>query len=431
MLFAAELHPAVWPDGQLNLPESGNGVSDLLDELQWELDFYVRMQRPDGHFMTSVKGDSSTESSPSPPSQSSQSRFYFDTTAPSGGVWSGGGVTLFEATANAVRSLAHAALVFAQHGHPTIANGYAAVALDGWAWLSSATPQTDQERRLRVAAAAAIYRLDSSVTSAANLVNGFDWATWDGLAPWSVTPGEGIISSAAWHVLANPSASGALQAQVATAVSEVLVEPAFSESGAYGGMFGGPGNGWDWGWGSNRSQAFYGANLMLAVQYGAIGNRSEAEVVARAQQHLHYLLGLNPLNMVYLTTMAAYGGEHSSFQLYHAWFSHTGDDGDNGNAQYNGRPQPVTEPLYPYHPDDDAVATYGPAPGLLVGGPNAYYSCSYDIPNSGYPAYAYRDFSVSCDWDGNACRACSWEITEPMAAYQGPLVLLLSFFMAD
>src|SRR5262245_50567653 len=54
MLFAYEVNPVAWTDGQLGIPESGNGIPDLLDELRWELDFYLRMQRPDGHFMTSV-----------------------------------------------------------------------------------------------------------------------------------------------------------------------------------------------------------------------------------------------------------------------------------------------------------------------------------------------------------------------------------------
>ena len=49
----------------------------------------------------------------------------------------------------------------------------------------------------------------------------------------------------------------------------------------------------------------------------------------------------------------------------------------------------------------------------------------------GQPAYAYRDWSVGCDWDPNTytCLSASWEVTEPMCAYQGPFVLLASFFM--
>jgi hypothetical protein len=64
-----------------------------------------------------------------------------------------------------------------------------------------------------------------------------------------------------------------------------------------------------------------------------------------------------------------------------------------------------------------------------AGGPNYYYDAQYVIPNRNAPSYAYRDFSVGCDWDGQQCRAASWEITEPMAAYQGPFVFLVSFFM--
>ena len=64
LLFAYEMNPGAWTDAQLNIPESGNGVPDLLDQIAWELDFYVRMQRPDGHFMTSVKGHNATTNSP-------------------------------------------------------------------------------------------------------------------------------------------------------------------------------------------------------------------------------------------------------------------------------------------------------------------------------------------------------------------------------
>jgi len=168
----------------------------------------------------------------------------------------------------------------------------------------------------------------------------------------------------------------------------------------------------------------------MAVRQGVLGTHTAADVTNLALKHLHYLLGLNPLNMVYLTNMAAYGGEHSSFQLYHSWFSYTAGDGDHGNAQWNGKPTWVTEPLYPYHPLDTQTSVYGPAPGFVPGGPNWYYSCSWDIPKKNFPAYAYRDFSVGCDWSGSACRSCSWEITEPMQAYQGPVVSLISFVMS-
>lgn len=432
MLFAYEVNPGAWTDGQLEIPESGNGIPDLLDELRWELDFYVRVQRPDGHFMSSVKGRGPDEGGVnSPPSASNEGRVYFDGTSPSGDGWSGGGVTVAAATGNAVLSLAHAAIVFGAVGETEIADGYRAAARSGWQWLSG-QDLGGSENRVKAAAASAVFRMDPEEASARAFVEAFDFAGWDGMLPWDATPAESVVATAAWHYLMNPSGSDGLDATIAEAVRQAILEPAFEEEGAYGGMRGGSGDGWDYSWGSNRQQSTYGANVLMALHLGVQGGHDAADVAALGQKHLHYLLGGNPLGMVYLTNMAAYGGEHSSFQLYHGWFSYTGGDGDHGNADYNGKPAGVDEPLYPYHPDDAQTSMYGPAPGLLVGGPNYYYSCSYDLPNRERPAYAYRDFSVGCDWDDAAftCRACSWEITEPMAAYQGPFVLLVSFLMA-
>jgi len=48
-LFTAfELYPQRFPDGLWNIPESGNGMPDVLDEIKWELDWLRRMQSGDG-----------------------------------------------------------------------------------------------------------------------------------------------------------------------------------------------------------------------------------------------------------------------------------------------------------------------------------------------------------------------------------------------
>jgi hypothetical protein len=428
MLFAYEVNPGAWSDGQLHLPESGNGIPDLLDEARWELDFYVRMQRPDGHFLTSVKGENPTVTSP--PSLANESRVYFDGTSPSGGGWSGGGVTIATATGNAVLALAHAAIVFRAIGQTTIGNAYASAASSGWSWLAGQT-LGGAENQLKAAAASAVFRMDPTQASARAFADAFPWDTWDGMFPNSLTPSEGTLSTGAWHYLMNASGTASVKTKIQTAVGQGLVDPAFTVDGPYGGMFGDSGNGWEWSWGSNRSQALYGANLFMAARLGVLGSHTHAEVVALAEKHLHYLLGLNPLNMVYLTNMAAYGGEHSSFHIFHSWFSFTVNDGDHGNTTYSGKPSSVTEPLYPYYASDAETSTYGPAPGLMPGGPNWYYDGTYTIPNRTYPAYAYRDFSVGCGWNGSICTAASWELTEPDVGYQGPLVLLTSFVMSS
>lgn len=49
ILFTAfELYPEKFPDGYFNIPESGNGIPDLLDELKFETSWLKQMQAPDG-----------------------------------------------------------------------------------------------------------------------------------------------------------------------------------------------------------------------------------------------------------------------------------------------------------------------------------------------------------------------------------------------
>ncbi len=53
-----DIQPSKFQDGAWNIPESGNGVPDLLDEARWELDWIARIQAADGsvhHKQTSEK----------------------------------------------------------------------------------------------------------------------------------------------------------------------------------------------------------------------------------------------------------------------------------------------------------------------------------------------------------------------------------------
>jgi endoglucanase len=434
LLFAYEINPSVWADGQLNVPESGNGIPDILDEAKWELDFYVLMQRPDGHFMTSLKGDSSTATHTSPPSAANEKRYYFDYndggSSPNGYPWSGGGVTVGEATGNAVLSLAHAATVFRAIGQKTIGDGYAAVAATGWTWLNSYNG-TQAENELKAAAASAVFRMDPTNTSAQAVADAFAWGTFDGSfngTDYGVPdPGDQVMMVGAFHYILNSSGTASVQAACKTAVGAVM-DYALSVDGPYGGMSGGVGNAWDWSWGSSQVQTRWGANLFMAAKLGIYGSHTQAEMLTRAQKNLHFMLGLNPLNMLYMTNMATYGGEHSSFQIFHSWFSNSDALGGDGNAQYNGKPTGVDEPLYPYYAGDTQTSTYGPAPGFVPGGPNLGYGGSITLPSTTYPAYAYRDYSEVCP--NNNCTTNPWELTEPDVNYQGGMAMLLSFVMS-
>ena len=60
LLLLYDLNPTAFTDGQLNLPESGNGIPDLLDEARYGIDVWKRSQQPDG----SVSGRIETFSHP-------------------------------------------------------------------------------------------------------------------------------------------------------------------------------------------------------------------------------------------------------------------------------------------------------------------------------------------------------------------------------
>jgi endoglucanase len=49
LLNLYERNPKAFPDGSMKIPEQGNGIPDILDEVRWEMDFFLGMQVPDGH----------------------------------------------------------------------------------------------------------------------------------------------------------------------------------------------------------------------------------------------------------------------------------------------------------------------------------------------------------------------------------------------
>ncbi|HEY4663227.1 MAG TPA: glycoside hydrolase family 9 protein [Candidatus Humimicrobiaceae bacterium] len=48
LLNLYERNPENFADGSMKIPENGNGIPDILDEVKWEMDFMLGMQVPDG-----------------------------------------------------------------------------------------------------------------------------------------------------------------------------------------------------------------------------------------------------------------------------------------------------------------------------------------------------------------------------------------------
>ena len=155
-------------------------------------------------------------------------------------------------------------------------------------------------------------------------------------------------------------------------------------------------------WGSNNPRANYG-NTNLDVTEHPLGIADTSAYRARALGILHYLHGVNPLGIVYLSNMYGAGATASVNEIYHVWFS--------AKSRWS----------------DAKTSECGPPPGYVPGGPNA--TAQQDgvpanlVPPTGQPPQkSYKD------WNGGWPEA-SWAVTEPAIYYQSAYVRLLSAFV--
>jgi hypothetical protein len=384
MLRAYEDNPGVFLDGDLNIPESGNGVPDILDEIKWELDWLLKMQLSDGSVLYQMHVDGFASNAP--PSIDGNVRYYQDPNVESASVFAG--------------TLSRASRVFADEGMTTYANTLQTAAVAAWNWLLGQS----EAREERVWAAAELFTSDNSVASARDYVDNFYPGQWSGRF---FNPAR-YVSHAAITYIQVPGATAAvvnnMRASVGAQVDYIFNTNDFYRNGLPD---------WAYHWGSNVPRASTGIFLLQAVKLGETGAHSPTETLEHAQDFLHFFHGQNPINMVYLTNMYARGGEHSSWQFYHAWF------GDSNNvfstANFMGKPAAVAEPDYPYFAgtdnhgvSDKKSSLLGPPPGIVPGGPNKDYSGTATPPaNAGFYNRYYRDWA-----DQVERTARTWEITE-------------------
>jgi hypothetical protein len=176
----------------------------------------------------------------------------------------------------------------------------------------------------------------------------------------------------------------------------------------------------DYTWASNKAKAMQGRLFQLVAMHTP-SEAAQQAARAAALDYLHYIHGVNPLGLVYLTNMGADGATHSANTMFHTWFA----KGTRWEKSSNGKP--------------------GPPPGFLVGGPNpgfkvdaccsgprsfGLYLCHgeaasnicerrYRPPMGQPPAKSYLQFNDG--WPAN-----SWEVTEPSTGYQAYYIQLLA-----
>lgn len=411
LLSAYEDNPRPFTD-DYGIPESGNGLPDLIDEIKYELDFLKKMQPADlgGGALLKV---GNVEYGDPIPEQSKFKRYYYPAPCSSAtitvaGVFAHAALTLseFEALREYAEDLKRRALSAWTHyaSHPksdacddgTIKSGDADV------------PLPEQDARALVAA---VYlyaltgeaRFDAFIDEHKGLTRPFKEDRW---SVYEAPEGDALLFYTTLPN-ANPALKKAILDRKLSQWASVDIYGMKPEKDLYRAYMRED----SYHWGSNNARANFGSTNYDMVQYRLVSGAEAESARDRAAGILHSFHGVNPMQLVYLTQMAAYGAERSCNEMFHTWFR----DGD---------------PRW----DSAKDSELGPAPGYVTGGPNKSY-CSaekdhacYDSEFRKQPAQkAYLDFNTS--WDPKAPYDMSWAVTEPAIYYQAAYVKLLSKFV--
>jgi endoglucanase len=402
LLHAYEEHGTTFGD-DYGIAESGNGVPDLLDEVKWAVDWIARMQGDDGALLC-VAGLASA----SPPSAATGPTYY--------------GPATTNATLMGAAALAYASKIYGSRPESTL-KAFAADlkgrAVKAWAWalanprviyynndeskqpgsggLAAGQQETDDAGRAfsKFMAAVHLYELtgDAGYRAFVDANYGSVLAS-SGPTEWDMEKADALLHYAGLQG-ASESVKSAILSQF---VSNVGTNNTNQLPAVVGGVD--PYRAFlkDYTWGSSQIKM---AQARLYQQLAKHGSGATAEAAAKAaEDYVHYLHGVNPLGLVYLTNMRRAGAEHSAKTLYHTWFS----DGTRW--------------------DEVSDSTPGPAPGFLVGGPNAYFTLdntTLEPPLHQPSQKAYLQYNTG--WPMN-----SWAISEPSTGYQAKYILVLAAY---
>jgi hypothetical protein len=402
LLNAYRERPAVWGD-DWGLPESGDGVPDLLNEVKWELDWLERMQTDDGSVLALAASEPA-----SPPSSAKLQSLY-------------GSPSSF-ATTSAAGAFALASEVYgkADPRFAAYAKDLAERAERAWAWakahpdvvfrqasspngirLAGDLTEADDATRVadRLSAAAYLFELtgkpefrdyiDAHLADAKGGI--FITGTATALLAYAATPG------------ATPASADLIRQTYLKTMAQAVSEADTHD----------PYRAWlpGYWWGSNRTKAQYGQLYVLRAALDGDAPSVGADM-ATAAGYIHYLHGVNPLGKVYLSNMGAFGATNSVDRFFHSWFAEGSQWGSVSGT------------------------SNGPPPGYLVGGPNPSYEwdprcpqispkCGQAMPSPPHgqpPQKSYKDFGTS--WPIQ-----SWSVTEPDLLYQTAYIHLLSKFV--
>jgi len=373
LLLAYDMNPQAFPDGQLSFPEglksTDSSLPDILEEVRYELEWMLRMQRADGAVYHKVSGSAWTGFVT--PDTDTQTRYVY-------GLSTYGIAQFAGATALASRiykpfdpKFSNRLLAAAEKAQSYLnENEGAAFRQDPMQDNGSGGygKQTDAEERMW--ALAELFRTTAKTSYSDMLISKFDyllekspqavnWANTQLLGQWAYYLAENADEQ--WKKL--------IRKAVTDRAKELVAR---SEADGYLNIL----NAEEYTWASVKSGAAYGCILLIASQM----EHDEADFKAAALEQLHHVFGRSATGFSYVTGI----GSHY--------------------------------PIVPHHRINAATGIM--IPGLVVGGPNRYGGDpDLDaVKDNLAPAMAYLDIRGS------------YSSNEYAIDYNAPVILLASFF---
>ncbi|MBL8328181.1 MAG: glycoside hydrolase family 9 protein [Rubrivivax sp.] len=404
LLDAWRSNPAAFGDAN-GIPESGNGLPDLLDELKWELEFLKRMQNATGTQGFFLKVGVLDYELVTPLSRDARPRYYVPECT--------------SATLSGAAMMASAAGVFrAIPSQRAYAEDLLTRALGAWNRAKSLTAnfssgfQTNCDtmevkagdadhtvaEQIGSALIAAIHLFELTGNTEFRDFVAARYASVEPISvywwgPYNVPLQQALLRYARMRPASDPVAQ-AIRSGKAGQNGVMSLNDHIAEADLYRAYM--PDD--QYHWGSTMIKANVGLMNIDFPSYRL--NPAQAALYQEvADQHLHWLHGANPLGLVMLSNMSAFGAESSINEIFHSWFS-------DGSVWDNAK-----------------TSAFGPAPGFLTGGPNRFYSGPVRGISNQPPQKAYKD------WNDHT--QASYEISEPAIYYQAAYIALLARSMAS
>ncbi len=402
LLSAYEENPTAFGD-DWNIPESGNGIPDIIDEVKWETDWLLKMVDSNGLTPIKMGSQNYLDNTSYPPSNNTDPRFYgpncTSASIAAASTLAHAGIVMqqFPSLLSYVDSLKFKAKAAADYARPLYFSDNLQYNCDDGSIISGdADRDSSDQVDMLITASIYLWELTGDLPSK-NFVD-FNYFILDAYINGGWSAYNSYLVDALIRYAHHPNAGANAAVSIKTNMGQVVTNN-WSDYFSWNDndLYRAPVPSWSYHWGSNQVIARYGnLNNKMADHKIAFDSLQQRK---RASETLHYFHGVNPNGLVYLSNMYNAGGDKCVNEIYHTWFA-DGSIYDNALSSANG-----------------------PPPGYLTGGANEYFSVTTLTPPASQPKQkSYLDFNTS--WPQN-----SWEVSEPAIYYQAAYLRLLSKYV--